>query len=118
MEIYCEEITLKPWGSYALILEKPNYKVKRIVIKPNQRLSKQVHRKRDEYWIVVEGEGIITRDEDKVYCSKGYNIDIPRGMIHRAENLSDDKDFIFVEIQIGECKEEDIVRLEDSYGRN
>ena len=52
----------RPWGTYEILLEEPTYKVKRIVVNPNQKFSLQYHNHRSEYWTVVEGSGIITID--------------------------------------------------------
>ena len=106
----------RPWGYYEVLLDEPNYKVKRITINPKCRLSKQSHELRDEYWVVVDGYGIVTRDNDRIYCSIGYDINIPKNTIHRAENI-EENDFVFIETQIGKCIENDVVRLEDDYNR-
>ena len=113
-ESYKEE---RPWGSFEHLLEEGYCKVKRIIVKPGQRLSYQYHHKRSECWVVVQGEAVVTLD-DKVSVYKTQQIvEIPVGMKHRVENKSK-KDLIFIETQTGTYfGEDDIVRLDDDYDR-
>ena len=106
----------RPWGTYEILLEEPNYKVKRIVINPNQKFSLQYHNNRSEYWTVVEGSGTMTIDGSSEYDGVPSTLwYIPCGVSHRASAGEDG--LVFIETQIGECVEEDIVRIEDIYGR-
>lgn len=107
----------RPWGSFEVILEEDNYKVKRINVKPKQRLSLQYHHHRDEVWVIVQGTGIITRGDDEIKCSKGDFVSIPSKAKHRVENTGSE-DLIFIEVQNGSyLGEDDIVRLQDDYNR-
>ena len=96
---------IRPWGEYQILLDDPKVKIKRIRVKPGQRLSYQYHTKRREEWVVVEGNLTIIIDDDL-------------GTKHRAWNETD-KDVIFIEVQTGEYfGEDDIVRIEDDYKRD
>jgi mannose-6-phosphate isomerase len=97
--------------------EGPNFKVKRIEVLPGKRLSYQKHSQRAEHWFVVEGTAKVTLDGSEIVIRSGEAIDIPIGVAHRVENPGDD-DLIFIEVQRGTyLGEDDIVRLEDDYGR-
>jgi len=106
-----------PWGRWEVLLNEPNYKVKRITVLPGKRLSYQKHFKRSEHWMVVKGRGMVTIDGKEMYIEKGNTVDIAREVAHRMTNNSDE-DLTFIEIQQGEYfGEDDIIRLEDDYGR-
>jgi mannose-6-phosphate isomerase len=108
----------RPWGTYEVLLDAENVKVKRIVVNPNQRMSYQYHHKRRENWTVVEGILTIILDDSKYILSIGESIHIQLGAHHRAWNESD-KPVTFIEVQTGTYfGEDDIVRLEDDYSRN
>jgi mannose-6-phosphate isomerase-like protein (cupin superfamily) len=110
-------IETRPWGTYQILLEDDNCKVKKITVQPGQKLSLQSHEKRNEFWSIVEGEGEITLDEDISPTSKGMMYYIPVKTIHRVENTGN-KPLVFIEIQTGEYfGEDDIKRYEDIYGR-
>jgi mannose-6-phosphate isomerase len=111
------EFDRRPWGTYTVLEEAPNFKVKRIEVLPGKRLSYQKHSQRAEHWFVVEGTAKVTLDGKHITISAGEAIDIPTGAAHRVENPGDD-DLIFIEVQRGNyLGEDDIVRLEDDYGR-
>ncbi len=106
-----------PWGKWEVLLSEPGYKVKRITVKPGQRLSYQKHEWRQEHWVAVEGEGIVVLDGEEIILKPGAAVDIPAKAAHRAINPGV-KPFVFIEVQRGSyLGEDDIVRLEDSYGR-
>jgi mannose-6-phosphate isomerase len=112
--MYTEE---RPWGSFTILEDTPNYKTKRIIVKPKQRLSYQSHEKRDELWIIVAGQAKITLDGVDIILSYGENIVILRQQKHRIENVGD-TDVIFIEVQTGTYfGEDDIVRYDDDYKR-
>ena len=93
------------------------YKVKRIVVYPYQQFSLQYHKKRTEHWSIVSGTGTITINEKEYDVSVGSNwVILPKDSIHRA-TAGGTEDLVFIETQIGECDEDDIIRLEDDYGR-
>ena len=107
----------RPWGRFFIIDEQSTYKLKRIEVDPGKRLSYQYHKKRSEVWVIINGKGTITLNDKVKENSKGETILIPKGMKHRIENNTKDK-VVFIEIQTGSYfGEDDIVRLEDDYGR-
>jgi len=107
----------RPWGSYLVLDEAADHKVKRIVVRPHMRLSLQVHRLRSEHWFVVRGRGVVTLGGTASSVGAGDSVDIGVGVAHRVENTGD-ADLVFVEVQHGESfGEDDIVRLEDDFGR-
>ena len=107
----------RPWGYYEVLMEDIEHKVKRIVVLPGARLSLQRHRHRDEHWLIVSGEAVLTLNTDEIILRKGQSIDIPRGALHRVSNAGP-SDLVIVEVQTGDYFDEnDIERLEDDYGR-
>jgi len=121
MKNYKEE---RPWGSFENLLDEDYCKVKRIIVKPEQRLSSQYHNKRSEAWVIVQGEATITLEEKDSYITEyitgtpGQVIKIPVGTIHRLKNNTKE-DLIIIETQTGTYfGEDDIVRLKDDYERN
>ena len=115
MSNYIEE---RPWGSFEHLLDCEYCKVKRIIVKPEQRLSYQYHYKRSECWVIVQGAATVTLD-DKIHTFvEGDVVQIDCETKHRVENKSE-QDLIFIETQTGTYfGEDDIVRIEDDYGRN
>ena len=105
----------KPWGHYENLDEGVDYKVKRITLNPHQRFSLQYHRYREEHWSVVSGDGIITVGDQQVEAASGSHWIIPATALHRA--TAGDEELVFIETQIGDCYEEDIIRIEDDYNR-
>ena len=107
----------RPWGYYEVLMEDAEHKVKRIVVYPGARLSLQRHRHRDEHWLIVSGEAVLTLNTDEIDLVKGQSIDIPRGALHRVSNTGE-ADLVIVEVQTGDYFDEsDIERFEDDYGR-
>jgi mannose-6-phosphate isomerase-like protein (cupin superfamily) len=107
----------RPWGSYEVLLDAPDHKVKQIVVKPGARLSYQKHARRSEHWFVVKGEGRVTLDDTEISVGAGSAVDIPVGSAHRMHNVGATK-LVFVEVQHGDYfGEDDIVRLDDDFGR-
>ena len=112
---YYEE---RPWGSFEHLLDEPYCKVKRIIVKPEQRLSYQYHHHRTEHWVIVQGDAIVTLNDEEHIFTEGMVVEIPVGTKHRVENKFD-KNLIFIETQTGTYfGEDDIVRIEDDYGRD
>ena len=108
----------RPWGSFENLLDTDYCKVKRIIVKPGQRLSYQYHHKRTEHWVIVQGDAIVTLNDEEYIFGEGMVVEIPVGTKHRVKNEFD-KNLIFIETQTGTYfGEDDIVRLEDDYGRN
>jgi mannose-6-phosphate isomerase len=109
----------KPWGSYQVLDDHEDFKVKRIIVAPGQRLSYQKHAKRSEHWFVAKGTALVTLDGNDHQLTAGESIDIAQGAAHRIQNPSETEELIFVEVQLGTYfGEDDIVRLSDDYGRS
>jgi mannose-6-phosphate isomerase len=107
----------RPWGSYVVLDEEADHKIKRIVVLPGKRLSLQVHQQRSEHWFVVQGGGVVTLDGTTVEVGPGDSVDVEVGTAHRIENTGDAA-LVFVEVQHGTYfGEDDIVRLDDDFGR-
>ena len=86
---YIESET-RPWGSFFVIHDEHNYKLKRIEVQPGQRLSYQYHKKRSEVWTIVDGKAVVTLDGEIKTLNSGETILIPQGMKHRVENQNDE----------------------------
>src|SRR5436305_15080569 len=107
----------RPWGSFTVLDEADNFKVKRIEVLPGKRLSYQKHAQRAEHWVVVEGTAKVTLDDRDITVQAGETIDIPIGSAHRVENPGDEL-LVFIEVQRGSyLGEDDIIRLQDDFGR-
>lgn len=112
-----QQFDQRPWGSFIVLDEAGDYKVKRIELLPRKRLSYQRHSQRAEHWMVVQGTGKVTLDGREVIVRTGETVDVPIGTAHRIENPGEEN-LIFIEIQRGNyLGEDDIVRLEDDFGR-
>jgi len=110
-------LAFRPWGSYEVLVNTEGYKVKRIIVKPGGRLSLQKHFHRNEHWIVVSGTATVTVDEKRCLVRPNESTYIKMGQTHRLENEGK-IDLVMVEVQVGEYTgEDDIVRIEDVYGR-
>jgi mannose-1-phosphate guanylyltransferase/mannose-6-phosphate isomerase len=112
------ERTERPWGWYETVSEVSGNKVKRIRVHPGQKLSLQKHHQRAEHWVVVLGRAQVTVGERVVDLVPGQHVDIAIGEVHRLANQTPDPVEI-VEVQFGSyLGEDDIVRLQDDYGRS
>ncbi len=108
----------RPWGNYEGIDAGQRYQVKRIVVKPGEQLSLQMHHHRAEHWTVVTGTALVTNGDTKILLSENESTYIPLGATHRLENPGVIP-LELIEVQSGSyLGEDDIVRLEDRYGRN
>lgn len=107
----------RPWGSYTILEESTNFKIKRIVVQPGASLSLQMHHHRSEHWIVVSGMAKVINGDDTFFVNTNESTYIPAGHKHRLENPGI-LDLVMIEVQSGEyLGEDDIVRFEDNYGR-
>jgi mannose-1-phosphate guanylyltransferase/mannose-6-phosphate isomerase len=107
----------RPWGFYESLINAERFQVKRIVVKPGEKLSLQKHFHRAEHWVVVAGTAIVTRDADQVLVRENESIYLPLGCVHRLENPGRIP-LELIEVQSGAyLGEDDIVRIEDTYGR-
>jgi mannose-6-phosphate isomerase len=109
----------RPWGNFTVLDDvQDDHKVKRIVVTPGKRLSYQVHARRAEHWHVVSGVATVVLDGETHELKPGESIDIAIGAAHRCENHGDEP-VVFIEVQTGTYfGEDDIVRLEDDFGRH
>ena len=107
----------RPWGTFTVLDEGDNFKVKRIEVLPGKRLSYQKHAQRAEHWVVVQGTAKVTLDDRDIEVKSGEAVDIAIGTAHRVENPGDEL-LVFIEVQRGSyLGEDDIVRLQDDFGR-
>jgi len=108
----------RPWGYYDSIDHGKRFQVKRIVVSPGQQLSLQMHHHRAEHWIVVSGTARVTRGDDVFLVGENESTYIPLGVLHRLENPGAIP-LEMIEVQSGSyLGEDDIVRFEDTYGRD
>lgn len=108
----------RPWGRWDVLHEEPGFKVKRILVRPGQRLSYQTHARRAEHWAVVRGSAAVTLDSRELRLDAGGTLTIPLGAAHRLANPGT-QDLIIIEVQRGDyLGEDDIQRLADDYGRD
>ncbi|HEX4994007.1 MAG TPA: phosphomannose isomerase type II C-terminal cupin domain [Methylomirabilota bacterium] len=107
----------RPWGGFITVEEGRGYKVKRLLVRPGQRLSLQRHRFRAEHWVVVSGSPrVLVSGRGKRLKPRGA-VDVPRGAWHRIENPGR-VPVILIEVQHGPyLGEDDIIRRQDDYGR-
>lgn len=109
--------TYRPWGSYTILEEGSRYKIKRIVVKPGQKLSHQLHYHRSEHWIIVKGTAKVTIGKTTSLVHENESTYVPKSMGHRLENPGK-VPLEMIEVQNGEyVGEDDIVRFTDIYGR-
>ncbi len=107
----------RPWGSYTILEDADDCKVKRLVVKPGQVLSLQLHHRRSEHWTVVQGTAKVRLGDEEFLLKANQSTYIPIETLHRLENPGD-KDVHLIEVQTGDYfGEDDIERLEDIYGR-
>jgi len=108
----------RPWGNFKVLLDTPYTKVKRITVNPNQKLSLQYHNHRSEVWTIVNGYGKVQVGDITKGAKVGSTIHIPVGDKHRV--IASEVGITFIEVQLSNSKnfsEDDIVRIEDDYGR-
>jgi mannose-1-phosphate guanylyltransferase/mannose-6-phosphate isomerase len=109
---------VRPWGEYSVLETGPRFKVKRIVVNPGQKLSLQLHYHRSEHWVVVTGTAKVTIGQEEKLLHENENVYISKSAVHRLENPGK-VPLEMIEVQVGEYTgEDDIVRLEDIYGRH
>ena len=107
----------RPWGSFTVLEEGAHHKIKRLSLKPGACISLQMHHHRAEHWVVVSGTAKVTRNDETITLGRDQSTYIPAGARHRLENPGAEP-LIVIEVQTGRyLGEDDIVRLEDRYGR-
>lgn len=110
-------VVYRPWGHYDSIDNGERHQVKRITVKPGEKLSVQMHHHRAEHWVVVAGTAVVTRDEETLTLSENESVYLPIGCVHALENPGKIP-LELIEVQSGSyLGEDDIVRFEDRYGR-
>jgi mannose-1-phosphate guanylyltransferase/mannose-6-phosphate isomerase len=109
--------SLRPWGSWTLLMEGDGFRVKSIDVLPGSRLSLQSHHRRSEHWIVLDGVARAERDGEVVELRANESIHVPMGSVHRLENAGDTP-LKVIEVAVGEyLGEDDIVRYADDWAR-
>jgi len=110
--------TYRPWGFYECLIQGDRFQVKRLVVTPGGKLSLQSHFHRAEHWVVVNGTARVTRDGETVILRENESTYLPLGCVHRLENPGKIP-LTLIEVQSGAyLGEDDIVRLDDNYGRS
>lgn len=107
----------RPWGFYRVIESGLNYKVKEIWINQGHRISLQSHQNRKENWSIISGEAGCEIDNKLYTLRELESIIVPKKSKHRITNIGDDI-LKIIEVQLGDCKESDISRFQDDYGRS
>jgi mannose-1-phosphate guanylyltransferase / mannose-6-phosphate isomerase len=116
-EAVAHNLTYRPWGFYESLIRGDRFQVKRISVEPGQKLSLQKHFHRAEHWVVVRGSALVTRDDEQTLVRENESIYLPLGCVHRLENPGRIR-LELIEVQSGAyLGEDDIVRYEDTYGR-
>lgn len=106
----------RPWGAFQNLFEAQGYLVKLIEVTPGHRLSLQRHALREEFWVIVRGEGVFELDDERRDVREGDMVRVGLRQVHRVRNSGGDP-LLILELQKGECREDDIERLEDDYKR-
>ncbi|MEK9150134.1 MAG: phosphomannose isomerase type II C-terminal cupin domain [Candidatus Desantisbacteria bacterium] len=106
----------RPWGRWDILDEGEGFKVKRLIVKPDNRLSLQFHHHRSENWVVAKGEAVVTLSNKIINLKEAEHIFIEKEAVHRLENKGRE-DLVVIEVQNGQCLEDDLTRIEDDYGR-
>jgi mannose-6-phosphate isomerase len=117
MEVMVIEYEERPWGSFTVVIDEVDHKVKTLTVQPGARLSYQRHAHRSEHWFIVRGVGSVVLDDVTSEVSPGSAVDIPIETAHRIANIGTEE-LVFIEVQRGDYfGDDDIVRLEDDFGR-
>ncbi len=107
----------RPWGFHETLISADRFRVERVVVQPGHRVSLQKHFHRAEHWTVVEGSALVMRDGETMLVRENESVDLPIGCVHRVENPGRIP-LTLIEVQTGSyLGADDVVRLEDSYGR-
>ena len=117
-EASSHRVVYRPWGSYESVDAGPGYQVKHITVKAGHTLSLQTHEQRAEHWVVISGVADVVRGDETMVLTETMSVDVPVGCPHRLGNPGPGL-LHLVEVQTGTyLGEDDIVRLEDDYGRH
>lgn len=116
-EVVASRESLRPWGSWTMLMRGEGFHIKSIVVRPGQRLSLQSHKTRSEHWVVVEGRALVERDGDRVELERNESAYICPGLKHRLSNVGE-VPLRVIEVAVGDyLGEDDITRYEDDWGR-
>jgi mannose-1-phosphate guanylyltransferase/mannose-6-phosphate isomerase len=116
-EVVTSRHSVRPWGSWTLLMRGDGFQIKSIDVNPGKRLSIQSHAKRSEHWIVIDGVGYVLRDREVIEVRRNESVYLPIGTVHRLENRGD-VPLKVVEVAVGDyLGEDDITRYEDDFGR-
>jgi mannose-1-phosphate guanylyltransferase/mannose-6-phosphate isomerase len=117
-EVVQPRSSLRPWGSWTLLMRGDGFQVKSITVLPGRRLSSQSHERRSEHWIVIEGTATVTLDGETITLDADGSVYLPVGSVHRLENAGT-VPLVVVEVATGAyLGEDDIVRYEDDWARD
>ncbi len=117
MQLECGYVDKRPWGSWTRLDCGKGFKLKKIIVFSNKRLSLQSHQFRREHWIVIFGRAEVELEGENFTLNKGNHIDIPINAKHRLSNKGN-TDLVLIETQFGNyLGEDDIIRYEDDFGR-
>ncbi len=105
----------KPWGKFVQFTKNESSTVKILTVKKNEAFSLQYHKEREEFWLIISGSGTVQIGEEVFEIKQSSRFFIPKGVNHRIN--AGEEDVVVLEISTGNFDEEDIVRLEDRYGR-
>ena len=109
------EVVRKPWGTYRVVGQwSDRITVKILTVNPHSRLSLQKHRHRDEEWLCLSGSALVQLGSRTFRVKVGDRVSVPRNRLHRIQSESGVE---LLEVSFGKFSEEDIVRVEDDYGR-
>lgn len=116
-EVFEQVTVYRPWGCYTILEEHPTFKVKKISVNPKQKISLQYHQHRSEHWVVVKGTAHVIKGKKTFTLKTNESTYVPKTVIHRLENIGEEV-LEIIEVQTGQyLEEDDIIRLEDLYGR-
>jgi mannose-1-phosphate guanylyltransferase len=116
MSILTNPSEIRPWGAFQNIFKASGFLVKIIEVAPGHRLSLQRHFKREESWIVISGHGTFELEGSEHAIAEGDVVKVGVEQTHRVKNRGTTP-LVILELQKGECREDDIERLEDDYKR-
>jgi mannose-1-phosphate guanylyltransferase/mannose-6-phosphate isomerase len=116
-EVTQSRSSLRPWGSWTLLMKADGYQIKAIDVRPGARLSLQSHARRSEHWVVIEGQAVVVRDSERIELGPNESVYLPAGTVHRLENPGTTPLKVIEVATGGYFGEDDIVRIEDDWDR-
>lgn len=111
------EKMIRKWGYYEDLDVQEKYKIRKLVFNPGDAISRQYHMERSETWIIISGIGFVRLEEEdtmtEMEVGAGDIIEIPVGTTHKVYNLSEENLLVALELQRGNCTDDDIIRIDD-----